>query len=225
MRVMTLTLAAALVGAGAWASVENGGLRAIIEDIVELREPAAPRKDDAPAPPVPRRRSAPGAPRAPGPELEAPALETPIEVGPPSAIGESAGPGSEPTEPRGLTARSRSVAGARVATPVAPAPAPVPAPTGPAPALDVDALYRAAHEAHFTRRDYVNAIAAWDRYLAAAGPGSRMLIEARYNRGIALARVGRSDEAIQALKPFADGEYGEYRRSEARRVIEKIGRR
>jgi tetratricopeptide (TPR) repeat protein len=89
---------------------------------------------------------------------------------------------------------------------------------------DVDALYRVAHEAHFKARDYAVAVAAWDRYLGAAGPDSRMLIEARYNRGIALSRLGRRDEAVKALEPFANGEYGEYRQNEARRVIEKLRR-
>jgi hypothetical protein len=58
---------------------------------------------------------------------------------------------------------------------------PVLAPTKPAPApsVDVDALYRDAHDAHFVRRDPAAALAGWDRYLAAAGPSGRFTLDAR----------------------------------------------
>lgn len=82
-----------------------------------------------------------------------------------------------------------------------------------------DSLYRAAHEAHFARHDYRAAVAAWDHYLAAAGPGGRFTLEARYNRGVALLKSGRTSEARAALQPFADGEYGGYRRDEARALL------
>jgi hypothetical protein len=49
-----------------------------------------------------------------------------------------------------------------------------------------------------------------------------VLIEARYNRAVALARLGRREEAMRALEPFAAGEYGEYRREDARRIIENL---
>lgn len=88
--------------------------------------------------------------------------------------------------------------------------------------VDVDALYREAHRAHFVRRDYASAIAAWDRYLAAAGPGGRFVVEARYNRAIALARTGRREEAAAALRPFASGDYGGYRRDEARELLRTL---
>ena len=107
-----------------------------------------------------------------------------------------------------------------LASPPAPARAPAPAP---APALvpdaDADALYRTAHEAHFSRHDYPAAVAAWDAYLASAGPGGRFTLEARYNRAVALVKSGRKTEARAALQPFADGEYGGYRREEARELL------
>jgi outer membrane protein assembly factor BamD (BamD/ComL family) len=89
-----------------------------------------------------------------------------------------------------------------------------------APAPDADELYRAAHQAHFGRADYAEALALWDRYLAQAEPGHRWKIEARYNRAIALYRLGQMQLAREALEPFARGEYGGYRRAEAQRLLE-----
>jgi hypothetical protein len=48
------------------------------------------------------------------------------------------------------------------------------------------------------------------------------VIPARYNRAIALARAGRKREAIAALRPFAAGEYGGYRRDEARQWLDSL---
>ena len=47
----------------------------------------------------------------------------------------------------------------------------------------------------------------------------RFAPEARWNRAIALFKLGRRDEAVAALQPFADGAYGGYRRAEATRLI------
>jgi TolA-binding protein len=95
-------------------------------------------------------------------------------------------------------------------------------PAAPAPP-DEDALYRAAHEAHFGRGDFADALVAWEHYLREAPHGS-LAIEARYNRAIALYRLGRQVEAAGALKPFADGEYGSYQRDEAAALIERMSR-
>jgi hypothetical protein len=89
-------------------------------------------------------------------------------------------------------------------------------------AAEVDALYREAHEAHFVRKDPAAALAAWDRYLLAAGPTGRFALEARYNRAIALVRLGRRSEAASALRPFANGDYGGYRRDEARELLSTL---
>ena len=139
-------------------------------------------------------------------------------------------------------------AGREVAPPVAPpahspteetAPRPLPLPSVPtshrrameivangqpvssatSPSADLDALYRDAHDAHFVRRDAQAALAAWDRYIASAGANGRMTLEARYNRAIALVRLGRNDEAKAALEPFARGEFGGYRRDDAARLL------
>ena len=87
---------------------------------------------------------------------------------------------------------------------------------------DLDALYRDAHEVHFVRRDPAAALTAWDRYIAAAGANGRMTLEARYNRAMALVRLGRNDEARSALQPFARGEFGGYRREDAARLLESL---
>jgi hypothetical protein len=92
----------------------------------------------------------------------------------------------------------------------------------PPPAADSDALYRDAHDAHFVRRDPAAALAAWDRYLAAAGPSGRFTLEARYNRAISLVRLGRRAEAAKALRPFANGDYGGYRRDEAAQLLSTL---
>jgi len=104
---------------------------------------------------------------------------------------------------------------------VQPEAAVIPKPS-PKPPVDVDALYRDAHDAHFVRRDPGAALAAWDRYLAAAGPSGRFTLEARYNRAISLVRLGRKTEAAEALRPFARGDYGGYRREEAEGLLRTL---
>ena len=83
---------------------------------------------------------------------------------------------------------------------------------------EVDTLYRTAHRAQFSGGDPSQAVLLWDRYLAAAPNGS-LSPEARYNRAIALARLGRKAEAATALEPFARGDYGGYRKTEAELLL------
>ena len=85
-----------------------------------------------------------------------------------------------------------------------------------------DELYAAAHSAHFGERDFGRALAAWDAYLAKA-PAGRFAPEARYNRALCLARLGRTVEAKAALAPFASGAMGGYRRDEASKLLERLG--
>lgn len=89
---------------------------------------------------------------------------------------------------------------------------------------DPQELYREAHQAHFQRGDCVGAIAAYERYLAAA-PGGRFSAEASYNRALCLIRAGRTAEAKASLQPFADGRYGGYRRAEAQALLDALGTR
>lgn len=115
-------------------------------------------------------------------------------------------------------------------TPPAPAPSAPTTPSAPPPPLapqtpSPDALYREAHAAHFTDANYALALAAWDRYLAAAEPGHRWRTEARFNRAVALVRLGQTDAARRALAPFAEGEHGSYRRDDARRLLAVLDHR
>ncbi|MCC6647484.1 MAG: hypothetical protein IT374_18170 [Polyangiaceae bacterium] len=141
--------------------------------------------------------------------------------------------GPSPDDARAAATRSAaprtSPTGARVevsspTAPSAPAPAPLaeppPAAEPPPPAPDpAEALYRAAHELHFRGGAPGAAVAAWDRYLAAA-PAGRFAAEAWFNRAVALLRAGREREGLAALQPFASGAYGAYRRDEARRLLD-----
>lgn len=84
---------------------------------------------------------------------------------------------------------------------------PVPAPTAPTIAPEPDAelaLYASAHQLHFQTHDMTAALAAWDRYLAAA-PSGKLAPEARFNRLVALVRLSRWDEAQRALSSVDDG--------------------
>ena len=85
-----------------------------------------------------------------------------------------------------------------------------------------EALYREAHRIHFAEHDCGRAVSAWERYLKAA-PSGRFALEARYNRGVCLVRLGNTGAAIRALRPFAEGKLGGYRQSEARALIDALG--
>ncbi|MGE0789774.1 MAG: hypothetical protein AB7S26_29140 [Sandaracinaceae bacterium] len=84
--------------------------------------------------------------------------------------------------------------------------------------------FASAHDAHFRAHDPSAALGAWDDYLRAY-PHGRYELEARYNRGVTLVRLGRYDAARAALTPFADGAHGGYRRSEARAMIDALDAR
>jgi len=90
-------------------------------------------------------------------------------------------------------------------------------------APDSLALYRAAHRLHFAGQDPAGALAAWDAYLA-ADPEGAFALEARYNRALCLVRLGRTNEAREALAPFARGVSGGYRKSEARALLDLLDR-
>lgn len=85
------------------------------------------------------------------------------------------------------------------------------------------ALFAEAHRLHFTERDPARALAAWDRYLAVA-PDGRFSPEARYNRALALVRLGRHAEATSELAAFARGAYGSYRRDDAQSLLDALAR-
>ena len=139
----------------------------------------------------------------------------------PAAIDEEpneAGLAPVAAENRAVRAELSPVRAARSPTapsaPRAPAPSSTPADRG-------LALYATAHEAHFHDGDMTRAVAAWDAYLAFA-PRGTLAPEARFNRGVALARLGRTREARDALTPFAEGAFGDYRREDAAILLEHL---
>jgi hypothetical protein len=79
-------------------------------------------------------------------------------------------------------------------------------------------LYGRAHRAHFVDDAPRRALAAWDAYLAAY-PHGVFAPEARYNRALCLLRLGRRADAARALRPFADGRFGGYRRADAQVLL------
>jgi hypothetical protein len=202
LRTVYWTFAALCVGVGAWANATGR--------VSWFQSEAAAPEAAAPAPSAAERRrttSSPSAQPAPSEPLPPPALEHP-----PAA----------PIAPRAAKKASRPIA-------VEPVPAPSSSLTaapreGPRPILTADGAYREAHRAHFDQRDDSRALSAWDLYLELAEPGHPLLLEARFNRAITLYRLGRRDAARKALEPFASGDYGGYRREEARRLLEALGR-
>lgn len=111
---------------------------------------------------------------------------------------------------------SQALAGAPAAALSEPTPNVKPAPT----LTEADA-YARAHAAHFHGRDPRGALAAWDEYLRLY-PAGDLAIEARYNRAICLVKMGAKARAVAALRPFAAGEHGSYRRDEARALLERL---
>jgi hypothetical protein len=76
-------------------------------------------------------------------------------------------------------------------------------------------------DALHTARDFDAALIAWDAYLGEY-PEGRFAIEARYERALCLLRLGRNDEARQALVPFAEGRFGRYRERDARALLDAL---
>jgi tetratricopeptide (TPR) repeat protein len=91
---------------------------------------------------------------------------------------------------------------------------------GPAPGpSDAEAdAYGRAHRAHFEGGAPEQALAAWDDYLRLY-PRGAFEPEARFNRAICLLRLRRFAHAERALRPFADGRFGNYRRADAEQLL------
>jgi hypothetical protein len=153
----------------------------------------------------------------------APSVSSPAAVAgsrPPRAVSEA--PLPTPTEHEVLAPLPPEVPSPPLAArdPHAP-PSPAPAASGPT----ADSLYAIAHDLHFRAKDPARALDAWDRYLGVAPKDAHagLVLEARYNRAICLLRLGRRAEARDALRPFADGAWGDYRRQDARGLLETMG--
>jgi hypothetical protein len=120
-----------------------------------------------------------------------------------------------------LPAVEHSASAARI-VPLRPAEStPLPSPDS----VDREALaYERAHHAHFFAEAPARALAAWDAYLAAY-PHGTFAPEARYNRVLCLARLGRYAAAATALRPFAAGPARSYRKQDACTLLRGLSER
>lgn len=200
--VLLLPFAACLGVASAWGMAVGGvtEMRRAVVDALGLDAPPAPAPS-ASARPNPRRRAPRAVTPPPSPAETPPPPPAPAEITPTEPPAPPPGPALEVTPPpRSLRSPSAALDNR--------------APYRPAPPPDrAHELYRTAHRAHFGAQDWQAALTAWDAYLAAA-PRGRFATEARYNRALCLARLGRTSEARRALAPFAE-KPGSYRHSEA----------
>jgi hypothetical protein len=158
-----------------------------------------PAPIDVPAEPAPAVR--------PAPQLAPPVANEPVANEPPA-------PKSGPK-----TAARPSASPEREAPPIETI-------NTPDPEADRDAgtlvLYKKAHRLHFQEQKWAEALDAWNDYLREQ-PNGALSVEARYNRALALVRLGRRDDARAALAPFARGEVaGGYRAAEAKSLLSAL---
>jgi hypothetical protein len=195
LSLLAIPLVAALLASAAWGTVAKD-LRTWLQSTSRERRAASvpqPSKSLAPNPGISAQRTS-----APLRDRALPPAPLPLAPLPPA-------PSARPSQH----------------SPVLPKASPVQPPAAVPSESEIDALYRAAHHAQFAGADPARALLLWDRYLTAA-PNGGLSPEARYNRAIALVRLGRKAEAATALEPFARGEYGGYRRAEAASLLEVL---
>jgi hypothetical protein len=215
-RWAVLPIAAVLVASTAWAGA-TGRLAPVMRALTDTlhSDQAEPRPAPLPAASGP----ATAAPAASAAHSVSVATEDEPEVVTPE-------PTPTPVPPIAVAPRATEPAPAARPPPViaqpsvtvAPDPAPPPAAASADPA---SALFADAHRIHFVDKDPARAVAAWDAYLKAS-PNGRFVPEARYNRALALVRLGRIAEAERELSAFAGGAYGTYRREDARALLEAL---
>jgi hypothetical protein len=155
--------------------------------------------------------------------IQAPDTPAPVAepVAPPEPVAEE--PPARPAAPEMPRVAPKPAARASASRPEREAPPPVESINTPEPEAERDAgtlfLYKKAHKLHFQDQNWAQALDAWNDYLRQEPNGS-LSVEARYNRALALVRLGRRDEARAALTPFARGEVaGGYRAAEAKSLL------
>ncbi|MFK7992468.1 MAG: hypothetical protein AB8I08_40980 [Sandaracinaceae bacterium] len=201
------------VAPSAWAFTRGAVTHWMAEVGLLAVEPAPPvpvAEPSVPPPSVPEPPASPTAPPTP-----APSVTTPSEPAAPVAPRLPA----PPPAPRRVRAPAPTLV---------PTPEPVSEPVSAAqaePATNAETVaFTEAHRRHFAGARPAATLAAWDVFLA-AHPSGRYELEARYNRATTLVRLGRLAAARAALAPFANGEHGGYRQSEASRLVEALDAR
>jgi tetratricopeptide (TPR) repeat protein len=81
--------------------------------------------------------------------------------------------------------------------------------------------FRRAHDLHFKAGRPRAAVAAYDEYLRQY-PHGRFVPEARYSTAVSLLKLGERERAKRILESFARGDYGTYRRAEARELLDAL---
>ncbi len=237
-RWVVLPIAAALVASTAWAGVTGRltpGVDMWLETLhgehAERSGPQPPRTSPPPPPPVTSAEPAPpSTSNEPAPAIvelvppSTPIAQPPVIAQPIASSPPPASRATTPAEPARTVAVTPPPEALPPAAPVVPAELP-PAHASPAASAQDPhaALFAEAHRIHFLERDPQRALSAWDRYLAVA-PSGRFAPEARYNRALALVRLGRHAEARSELTPFANGAHGSYRRDEAKALLDALAR-
>lgn len=171
---------------------------------------ASPPVMNAPAPPAPAIAS-PGAPVEAPLEASLPVVVAPARAARPLV---PSAPVPVPAPEPAVAARPSSAS--FEVEPVAAKPL-VPATGATAPNADL-ALYRRAHELHFGGADEARVLAAWDAYLREY-PHGTFAPEARLNRAVCLAKLGRKAEAEGVLVDIERGRFGKDGRRQARKIL------
>jgi hypothetical protein len=208
-------LASVLLVGSAWA--QSTGKWPVLWNAVASVFVSSPAPEKGEAPPV--------SPKPPAPSRAEPlAAPAAIDAGPAPAEN-TPGPALEepaPERPRAARkpARSRRKGPGAAQPEAMPEPTVTPEPP-PEPARDRElSRFREAHDLHFGGRAR-EAIQAYDAYLRAY-PNGRFVPEARYNGALDQIELGNTAAAREALEPFAAGRYGNYRRKEARQLLDAL---
>jgi len=224
---------AAVLAASTALATSGSGLRRVWHELLGRAHLVADRPAvEAPAPSFPRAQVEPLTPSVPSAQVveptptELPAspapVAAPVELPSAPAVANEPAPGPVAEAPKSAP---KAAARPSASRPERDAPATETINT-PDPEADRDAgtlvLYKKAHRLHFQEQNWAQALDAWNEYLREQ-PNGTLSVEARYNRALALVRLGRRDEARAALTPFARGEVaGGYRASEAKSLLSAL---